>query len=448
MPIGDVVSAVNTHSKRASVYRTYRSYYDGVHELRFATAGFVAKHGKLFDSLRENLCPTVVTATTDRLSIETWGSADADLIADEHGLSRLEHAVNTEMVRCGDAYTLTWPGRDGKPMARYHRADRIIPHVDPMAPDRLDWAAKIWVLGEHPHAYARVNVYYADRVERWIMREPLTGRRLPDKPSAWTPHRDDDGGEVIGHTMGVVPVCWFKREADEAESFGVSALADVIPLQDALNKGLADILVLSETYARPFWYLLNYQQPSQNPYLQYQEIASKQQGQWDPAKQQIFTHDGPGPFGQLEPPDLAPLLEKQQAIKNSIAAVAGVPQYYLSQLTGQVPSGESLRVLSSRLLAGVSRIQAATTPVWRGQAQLLGIPDPDPQWRQAQQLDETERMANAQTLHAMGVALEDIVAYLDMPDAEGVIERARQQAATSAEAVGRALAAGQIPAAY
>lgn len=448
MPIEDVVSAVGRHNQRTGVYKTYHNYYSGQHELRFATPRFVAKHGKLFDSLRENICPTVVTATTDRLAIESWGSEDADAFAAEQGLSRLEHAVNTELVRCGDAYTLTWPGRDGKPMARYHRADRIVPHVDTLAPDRLDWAAKLWAEGKQPHARGRVNIYYADRVERWATREVLTGSTLPEQPSAWMRHRDDDGDDTIGHTMGVVPVCWFKREADEAEGYGLSALADVIPLQDALNKGLADILVLSETYARPFWYLLNYQAPNQNPYLQYQEIQARQQGQWDPTKQQIFTHDGPGPFGQLEPPDLGPLIEKQQAIRDAIAAVSGVPQYYLSQLSGHVPSGESLRVLSSRLLAGVSRIQAATTPVWRGQAQLLGLAEPDIRWRQAQQLDETDRVTNAQALHSMGVALEDIIAYLDLPDREGALERARQQAATSAEAVGRALAAGQIPASY
>ncbi|WP_454921388.1 phage portal protein [Actinomyces naeslundii] len=448
MPIEHLTSALEEHAKRGAAYATYRAYYAGQHELQFATLDFQAKYGKLFESLRQNLCPAVVTATTDRLRIRTWGGATEDRLADENGLSRLVAAVNIETARCGDAYTLTWLGRNGQPKARYHRADQIIPHVDPVDPDRLDRAAKIWIEG----GYGRANLYYADRVERYRTVSDLGKANLPVDHTAWRPHADDDGGDVIAHSFGVVPCCWFKRGAEEPEQHGTSVLADVIPLQDALNKGLADLLALSEAYARPFWYLLNYQPKSANPLARIQEFtqaaAGLPRGKFDGSRQRIFTHDGPGPFGQLDPPDLGRLLEKQRDLKEQIASIAGVPSYYFSQTSGQIPSGESLRVLSARLVSSVRGIQDVTTPVWRGQAQLLGLGDLTPQWEDPMPLDETEKISNAATLQALGLALDDIVDYLGLPDRDAVLERAAAQRATSAEAAGRALAAGEIPAVY
>ena len=127
MPIEHLTSALEEHAKRGTAYATYRAYYAGQHELQFATPDFQAKYGKLFESLRQNLCPAVVTATTDRLRIRTWGGATEDRLADENGLSRLVAAVNIETARCGDAYTLTWLGRTGQPKARYHRAPTSTP---------------------------------------------------------------------------------------------------------------------------------------------------------------------------------------------------------------------------------------------------------------------------------------------------------------------------------
>jgi len=96
----------------------------------------------------------------------------------------------------------------------------------------------------------------------------------------------------------------------------------------------------------------------------------------------------------------------------------------------------------------VRGIQDVTTPVWRGQAQLLGLGDLTPQWEDPMPLDETEKIANAATLQTLGLALDDIVDYLGLPDRDAVLERAAAQRATSAEAAGRALAAGDIPAVY
>ena len=407
MPIENVIAAVAEHKARAKSAKTNADYYAGRHELRFASANWVNTHGhKLGDvvlSIRENLCPAVVTAFTDGIEVVDWGASAAQDTAVEEGLSRLEAMVNREAWKTGDAFVLVWPGVDGKPSASFQSTHAIVPHVDPLNPDQLDWCGKVWI--DTARKVGRVNIYTDKGVERW----ETAGRLevgdgatvdLPQDPASWRGCTDEEG-DWIAKPAGIgpgVPVCWFKREADSQEAHGVSVLNDVIPLQDGLNKSLADLIVTSEAYSQPFWYLLNVkpQQSVVNPAMaaaglplgpalaapastlgvptnatpSWSEVAQRQQ-RFNPDRQRIFTHDGPGPFGQLEPPDLTRLLKVQDAFAMKVARVVGVPSFYFTQTSGDVPSGESLRVLSMRRLGRIKAWHRDNGPVWRGVKQLL-----------------------------------------------------------------------------
>lgn len=454
MPVEHVLEAVAVNQARKPLYDVYRAYYAGRHELRFATPDWNRKYGSLVNGLRENLCPAVVSAYTDKLTIESWGDRAGDDEARDQGLTRLANRVHREVFRCGDAYTLTWPGGDGTPKARYHRADQIVPHVDPVDPDRLDWASKLWV--DQASRHGRVNVYYPDRVERWrtVNRLVAGDNALPDSAASWMPHADDDGAAVVGHAFGAVPVCWWKRDDDDTGGYGTSALADVIPLQAALNKSLADMIVLSEAYSKPFWYLLNFRgsDAAQTNPLLYQQELSEAAAQlptlsrtFDPTTQRIFTHDGPGPFGQLNPPDLTPLISVQREIEAKVARVVGIPAYYFTQTQGDVPSGESLRVLTSRLISAVRDFQQTATPVWRGQAQLLGMSDEaSPRWADPMPMGDAERHEIALLKRDLGYPLADILRWLGEPDADGIADRAAAAQAVTAANLGSAFARGGV----
>lgn len=446
MPATDVSEAIAGWKAKLDGYRLYRDYYRGRHQLKFATDDFIAKYGWILS--RENLCPAVVSAFTDRLSITSWGEDTALDESLEQGLSRLNNMVNREAFRAGDAYVLTWPGRDGTPKPRYHRADEGWPKVDDDDPDVLEWWAKIW--WDKTLQTGRVNVYYADRVERFRSKQrmPLVDGRVPaesypEDASAWEPHEDDDGSDTIPHEFGTVPVCWWKRDADDQKTHGHSVLHDVIPLQDGLNKSLIDMIVNSEAYARPIRYILKYMAEARlNPETGQMEHP---QLKFDPLKQQILALNGEGPAGQFDPPDVTKVIAVQDAFANKIARVAGVPSYYLSQTSGDVPSGESLRVLSARLIAGVTDFQQDSSPVWHGQMQLLGF-DAWPDWAPAMQLDEMEKLQAAQIKQDLGYSLEDIVTDLGEEDVEGILERATSEQANVGQVAVDAFRQGVDPA--
>ena len=451
----DLGHVIEEWTPLAAEARMYRAYDEGRHELRFATRDFKDKYGSVVASMRENLCPAAISAFTDGLEIEQWGDDDADIKADTEGLDRLADLVHTEAYRTGDAYALVWKNKTGEDVPHFHRADQGLPKVSDDDPSQLEWWAKPWI--DTRTRYGRLNVYYADRVERFRTANQLPERdqTLPDDARAWVSFDGDGDPDIISHDYGAVPVCWWKQNAPDQHSHGRSILADVVPLQDALNTSLAHLLVVGESVAKPFWYLLNFQPKNPgNPLAVAQEyrdalgtlqkLNEEASRRFDPNQQRIFTHDGPGPFGQLDPSDPRALIEVQDAFALKIARVIGVPSYWFTQTSGQVPSGESLRVLTTRRNSAIGRFQRSATPVWRGLGQLLGMTNVDPKWASPMALDEMEKVQVMEAKIRAGYALEDAISVLSEPDKEGVLARAEQARAQSAAMVGQAFRNGQI----
>ena len=278
---------------------------------------------------------------------------------------------------------------------------------------------------------------------------------LPEDDKAWVPFDGDGEGDTIPHDFGATPVVWWKHNASDQHSHGRSILTDVVPIQDALNASLAHMLVTGEAVAKPFWYLLNFQpKDATNPLAvakeysdalgSLQQLNEKAARRFDPTQQRIFTHDGPGPFGQLETPDPRVLLEIQDGYAMKIARIVGVPSYWFTQTSGQVPSGESLRVLTTRRNAAIGRFQRSATPVWRGLGQLLGMEAVEPKWASSMALDEMELVQIAEAKYRMGYALEDVATDLRESDVQGIVQRAEVRRESDAAALGRGFMNGSV----
>lgn len=442
MSLADLAESLQGHQPRAAAYSLYTDYLEGRHQLRYANQQLADDVKKVVESLRENLCPAVVDAFVDGMTVRSWGDAADQATAE--GLDRLVPMVNRGTLGLGDGFVLVWAGRDGKPQPMYHPASQIIPTVDPDAPDQLSRAIKIW----HVAKRWRANIYYADHVERYVTTDEMPAAApAPEKPESWVPYASEDADAVMAHAFGSVPVCWWKHRPPTQTAHGVSILVDVIPLQDALNKSIADMVVNGEAYGRPFWYLLNYRSndPLVNPLVAAQDMFTALRGnsKFDPTKGSIFTSSSEGPFGQLDPPDLTRQLAVQEGIAAKIARVVGIPTFYFSQQSGDVPSGESLRVLAMRRTNRIQAFLRESQPVWRGLCQLLGK-ETEPTWASPIPTDQTERYQIAALKKGLGYAMEDVIADLDEPDPQGVVARAAQAEARKVADMGKALRDGQI----
>ena len=454
MAVDAIPGIIATYSSRIADYQLYRDYHAGRHRDAFASQKFRRHFQWVLDAARENLIPASVASHANRLRIKTWGDETAEALAAQLGLGRLARLVHDEMLLCGDAYTVVWYGRDGQPRPVFHRADQIIPQVDDQEPDKLASAAKLWI--DRATGYGRITIYYPDRLERYTTTSRLADPKTsssepvvwPTQTAQWQPLDLDDAPAEEPHGFGAVPVCWWKCLPESQYSPGRSLIRDVIPPQDELNKLTADALVASERIALPLRYLL-------------QTAGNEGQPVWDPAagefrrpqqefrltKDDILLSPAAGPAGEFPAPDAAKLVALQERAERKIARILGLPRHYFGEGGTTVASGESLRTDSARLASSIEWLQADATPVWRGLGQLLGL-DITPQWVDPVPVDTSERLANAQTRQALGYAMEDAIREVGDPDPAGIVQRATAAQAASEQALGRALAAGRIPATY
>lgn len=137
--------------------------------------------------------------------------------------------------------------------------------------------------------------------------------------------------------------------------------AGLSSLQDRINHSIIDQTIIAEMYARPFWYLLNYNAPPTNPYLPASaQPSSKTMEEQDAgAAGRIFATSSEGPFGQLEPPTLGDMVSYHESLVHKVSQSWGIPEYYLRPQGGNAPSGTSLRVMSQRFNNRVKNLRAS-----------------------------------------------------------------------------------------
>lgn len=445
MPLSDLPAIVAEWQARQKPLALYRDYYNGDHQLGFASPKFRQQYRWLLRQSRENLMPATVKAFTDLKRIEAWTNAEAIDEAAERGMRRLAGMVNREEFRAGNAFTLTWTNSSGDRQAVYQHPGQIVPRVDDENPDVLLWAARVWVDGFNR---GRVNIYHADRCERFATKLPLkdgAGHRLRDMPDAelgWAPYSDDMGGDVLKHDFGAVPVCWWKRDADDPWSWGRSVLDDAIPVQDELNYLVAVSNGAVERAARPIRYAL----------VSSPEIvgAANARVDFDPSTEDVLTLTA-NTAGQFGAPDMAALVALQQHAEQKIARVVGIPPYVFSQMSGEVPSGVSLRVVNERRTSAVNTSNDDDTPVWRGQMDLLGFEDCEPLWAPTMPLTEEEAVTIASAeKNDLGLPADHWLRTIGLDpsatDANGVT--LDERVASSVQQVAQTFLNGDAPATY
>lgn len=142
-------------------------------------------------------------------------------------------------------------------------------------------------------------------------------------------------------------------------------------LQDRINHSILNQTVVSEMYARPFWYLLNYEAPLRNPYMDsgrsaVEEISGTQ------STGRIMATTSPGPFGQLEPPTIGDMIEYHNSLIQKVSRTTGIPEIYFQPQVGSQVSGRALLVLSKRFNTKVQRIRDQIEPILYDILELLG----------------------------------------------------------------------------
>lgn len=363
-PSGILEQALKALNNRTPGYRRYCDYYDGKQPLTYASEKYRDAFAKMVAEYTENMCPTVVDTIADRLivtgfGLETQQEQTADTEANvtdavwqlwrECRMDLRAGEVHQEAVKTGDAYVLVWPDEAGHVQIVPQPAILMTVHYDGDS-GLMDWAAKWWLLDNNK---ARLNLYFADRIEKYVTNNVVrSGSSVPAKASSWSRAGDD-----VINPYNRIPVFHFANNARASGRFGSSDLKDVLAIQDALNKAVADMLVTMEFAAFPQRWATGMSVKL--------DAQGNQVAPFEAGVDRLWTAtDQDTKFGEFLAANLTQMLAVQDKFLLAIARVSGVPTHYMLLNPSNFPSGESLKTAEARFVSKVLDRQVSFGNVW------------------------------------------------------------------------------------
>lgn len=371
-----------------------RDYYAGAHEISLTDRQREFLGIKSGGRFCANYCETVVNALSERLIVsgvqarEKGVAAWAQGVWDANRMDGMQVDVHQAAVRDGEAFVMVdWgpatPLRSaqdaGMPRLTFHPryvssqaggdgfgCRAFYPHDDYRQPMR--YATKRWTESfdsapvgrsaqdaQITQTRQRLTVYWPDRVEKFV----LGSGEGPFREAGWQPFADEDGGvwplpwvDRAGQPLGI-PLVHFQNPDLRSE------LWNAIPLQDALNKALLDLLAGQDVsgfrifFAKGFFATTDGLPPASDG-SNYLRMAPGQI---------IGTAEQAAGFEPIDPPGLDPMLNVFWAMVQVLAQTTDTPASRF-QLTRQVSSAESQKEGQGPLLAKARNRQVMFGNAW------------------------------------------------------------------------------------
>lgn len=257
-----IQSLLERETARQEQYIQAREYNDGIHKTQLTDRMrqfLQANHDANFNV---NYCPMVINAFADRLKVTGFDTEEklAETLWTwwrKNRMDRIQGIVHRAASRDGDAFVLVeWDNVAQLPRFYYEPAfagDGVMVYYSEERRDDIEFASKTWQIkyGSSAGKMVRKNLYYPDRIEKYVGHSDIAYGH-------WQPYEDDetevrqgrlgaagvvwwtDNRQENGEPLGI-PIVHFKHN-DNGDCYGVSRLADVMPLQDAVNKAMIDLI--------------------------------------------------------------------------------------------------------------------------------------------------------------------------------------------------------------
>ncbi|MBA2468438.1 MAG: phage portal protein, partial [Chloroflexia bacterium] len=424
-------------------YHRYDRYLRGKHPLQFATAKYQSAFGQLLQALAYDRTNMIVDALADRLQVIGFtgkGTAGKEALAlwDANSMDRREGEVETEALGKGDAYLIVEKHpRTGKVHYWPNDADRCRIFYSEEEPGQTEFGTKFWKLDS---GYMRLNVYRRDRIEKYISRTKITSG-VPTSAKVFEEFKvDGEAWPVMLDVTDTVPMFHIGNNA-RTGGYGQSELLHALPMQDALNKTLGDLMVAMELGAFPQKVILGVDRlpPAQTPEG---EEARKKLNEFELGMDRILTVIGQNArIAEFQAVALAQFIATAEFFDKTISRVTRVPVHYLS-MTADFPSGTAERLAETPFVAKIENRQRARGEIYGNASayglRLNGVADPGeitPVWKSAAPLSIEEELDMAMKQRGIGVPLEYVLKGIstiektDIPKIITMVARSREEAA-------------------
>lgn len=444
----DLALALKRIRRRIPLVRKYRNYYEGEHDLVFATEKYIGAFGETFKAFADNFCGTVIDVLSDRLQLTGFGTTAPAKVAWQMWQDSLLGMTFGELFQdallVGDAYLLIWPNAENtrQPDFFISPPEQTTVYYDPEQPRSILWAAKLW---SEPDGSQRLTLYYRDRIEKYKS-ESKSGANVSAK--GFKPYQPDgDQAWPVPHNLGRVPIFHFPNNAFLGR-LGISELKSIIPIQNAINKILTDMLVAAEFAAFPQRWATGIEPDDA---MEDQEDAAGnvvKVPKFRPGIDRIWAVANElAKMGQFEAANLLQFLAVKESLAKDIARIGRVPLHYIEPSGGNPPSGEALKTAEQPTNNKAVDRQTVWGEVVRDAIlfalAIMGTPakrgDIAPDWKDPTPKSEKEAAETAEIKGRIGVPLRVLLRELQYTETE-IIEMLDQKAKDEQAATDQVLA--------
>lgn len=375
------------------------NYYDGNHNLAFTSEKFLEAFGGLFRAFADNWCQLVVDAVEERLNVTGFripdtparvkrgvapapppkpGESDASKRAwsiwQANEMDAQAQIGHTESLLHGAAYATVWFGDDPRmPDITVEHPTSAIIESDPKRRKNRLAGLRLYIdnLG-----FEHAELFLPDSVYLWKSPRPRYSMAIDPINCAWewdTESSPDDAPE--GHMpnkLGVVPMVelpnrprlWTPKGG--ASLYHQSELAAVVPVQDAINKLIADMLIASEFAAFPQRTLTGYEHEIDEATKQPKPLPFK------PDMRLWSIEDPLAKFGTFPVAELSNYGKAIELLVGHVASITRTPPHYFNSSADRL-SGESIKAAETGLVAKVHRKMQHYGESWEEVIRLAGL---------------------------------------------------------------------------
>lgn len=360
-------------------------YYNGTMPEFFASLRLRIAMGATGVVFNFNFAKLPVDAVAERLEVASVFAADdasVKIIREiwkENRLDLIAHDVMKKACKLGDAYLLVWPSRNGEVDAEgspmqidvFYQSPRTMRvFYDDENENDKRYAIKRWTDGAT--GYTFVNLYYPDRIEKYML-APL--KDSGEKPK-WEKRLDpsDDGEWPLENPFGEVPVFHFRNEYP----YGIPEHVNAFGPQDAIHKLVVSHMASVDYNAFPQRYAIL------NDAYDTSEAAMGDEGEYafsidtgatldqgmDPKSQltadpaSVWFMKGIASYGQFPVGDPIAFLNPFTQYVHAMAVITQTPMHFMDPIVSNV-SGESLRVIEAPFAKKVRNRQLSFGATWR-----------------------------------------------------------------------------------
>lgn len=358
----DLDRAFKILSAKLPGYNNLWNYYDGNQPLMYTAS----RMRDLFASLDlatfvENWCSVVIDAANDRINLssvsvkteadnkdleQAWITAEAGLEASD---------VHEAALVIGESYLIVWPNDEDNEsdLDLFYNDPRLVHLFYEPGNPRKKWYGAKWWIGSDNHL--RMTLYYPDVIKYYRSTKQAKNVASSKGLVPYSPDGIEGGAEAVNE-YGAIPIFHFQTERRKVKG----DLVNAIPLQNAINKLVTDMMVAAEYGAFPQRWVISQ--------ANIKDLKNAPNELWGvPAGDGMGQHTSVGQFDATELNNYVTAIDH---LATTMAIITRTPRHYLFQQGGD-PSGEALIAMEAPLNKRCQDHIEKFTPTWKEVVQFV-----------------------------------------------------------------------------